>query len=279
MMQTTIFYFSGTGNTYLVGQWLTKDLISMGQATRLVNIEQVSDEQLHQYLMDSNRLGIGYPIYGSDVPLVMQQFLRKLSHLSQRYMSKTVFIFVTQEAFSGDGARVACEFLQTAHWSITHAVHINMPSNISASLIAKLFGYLGDDEAIRLVLVKARAMVSNFAQSIMTTTQQLVGFNMGSYLLGLIQRIPFRLGVPLYRKWMRINQNKCIHCGLCLEQCPVGNISFQDGEYSCNQQCINCMRCYNACPVAAFEYLKTPHDNQRGRLYQISKWSHLWEDL
>jgi len=278
-MQTTIFYYSGTGNTQLVTQWLTTDLQSLNQPTRMVNIEQVSEEQLHRFMMDSERLGVGYPIYGSDVPLPMQQFLIRLSELSQRYMSKTLFIFVTQEAFSGDGARVACEFIKTTQFTITHATHINMPSNISASKIAKLFGYLMDDQAIRVVLINARQATRLFANQLTTTSRHLLGFNPGSYLLGLIQRVPFRLGKPLYQKWMRINQQQCIKCGQCLQQCPVQNITYQNGEYRCQSQCINCMRCYNACPVSAFEYLKTPHDNQRGRLYQILKWSHLWEDL
>ena len=58
----------------------------------------------------------------------------------------------------------------------------------------------------------------------------------------------------------RINQERCIQCGVCLEECPNQGISEVNGEYTIDSGlCTECFgfcrspRCADVCPVEAIE--------------------------
>ncbi len=48
--------------------------------------------------------------------------------------------------------------------------------------------------------------------------------------------------------------DKCINCGACAGECPVGCIYEGDGRYVIDQDtCISCGTCAGVCPVEAPE--------------------------
>ena len=48
--------------------------------------------------------------------------------------------------------------------------------------------------------------------------------------------------------------DKCISCGACAQQCPVGCIEQGDERYVIDpNQCIECRTCAGVCPVEAPE--------------------------
>ena len=48
--------------------------------------------------------------------------------------------------------------------------------------------------------------------------------------------------------------DKCICCGACEMNCPVGAISMGDGKYEIDKEkCIECGTCASVCPVEAPE--------------------------
>lgn len=58
----------------------------------------------------------------------------------------------------------------------------------------------------------------------------------------------------------RINQERCIQCGVCLAECPNSGISEIDGEYRIDSGlCTECFgfyktpHCADLCPVEAVE--------------------------
>ena len=49
----------------------------------------------------------------------------------------------------------------------------------------------------------------------------------------------------------RLNKDRCISCGDCVEKCPVDAIEMEDKAYIIDDKCIGCAACTLVCPVNA----------------------------
>ena len=54
-------------------------------------------------------------------------------------------------------------------------------------------------------------------------------------------------GVPL----KPVTSSKCMKCGICANNCPVGAIPLDNPKVTDNEKCISCMRCVRRCPKGA----------------------------
>jgi ferredoxin len=56
-----------------------------------------------------------------------------------------------------------------------------------------------------------------------------------------------------------VDEDKCVGCGVCVQQCPTDAISLKDGKAEIDmEKCIRCGRCHEACPQNAVR-----HDSER----------------
>lgn len=52
----------------------------------------------------------------------------------------------------------------------------------------------------------------------------------------------------------RINDDLCISCGICVDECPVNAISEEDDRYIIDEStCLICSQCLEACPTQAMD--------------------------
>lgn len=67
------------------------------------------------------------------------------------------------------------------------------------------------------------------------------------------------LGLLAKKAWVKvyINQDKCVACGMCARQCPVGCIDIKNKTVD-NEMCIKCMKCQGVCKFGALQLGKAP---------------------
>ena len=54
---------------------------------------------------------------------------------------------------------------------------------------------------------------------------------------------------------IKVDQNLCIGCGLCVSLCPMENISMKNGKAAAGKRCTMCYRCISRCPEKAITLL------------------------
>jgi len=57
-----------------------------------------------------------------------------------------------------------------------------------------------------------------------------------------------------------VNEDMCVGCGICVEECPVDAISIQENDTAAinDDECIRCGNCHEVCPQEAVR-----HDSER----------------
>jgi ferredoxin/flavodoxin len=246
-----IFYFSGTGNTKYVSEYLSDALNKKGMANQTVDIACLSDNEISTLVKNSESLFLAYPIYGSDMPENMKRFIE----IMPQAQGKKLGVVCTQMAFSGDGASIEFKKLKNKGYKQMWGFQVNMPNNlcIQGSPLKQC-----DDYAIieKKYLKKARAKLDAYADLIIADKRKVTDNSFLNHFIALSQR-------PLYRKYvlkneiskLGIDEDKCNQCGLCADLCPNGVI--EKGEkvaFGDRTKCTLCIRCMNFCPSQAVVY-------------------------
>ncbi len=257
-----LFYFSGTGNTWWVSEELAGKLKEKGFQCQVYSIEAVRSEAVADLINDSCLVGFGYPIHGSDLPQLMKDFIATLPQTA----GKKAFTYCTQWLWSGDGAAIGASMLEEKGFLVQWGEHILMPNNISVSIVR--LPYTNDPKRLAVIRKRASKRIERFADSIAKGKSYKRGFNYLAYLLGSMQRVPYRHYYSRLQDDIAVNKETCINCGDCVRFCPVGNLYYLHDSIETKGTCILCNRCYDFCPVAAITYMKREHRPERGEPYR-----------
>lgn len=241
-------YFSGTGNTKFC---LEVYLSTLYKSARMCSIE---DKDALSQLEKEESIILAYPIYYSNLPKILQDFLHGTSSL---WKGKHVFILTTMGLFSGDGAGCAARLLSSYGATVVGGLHVKMPDCI------------GDEKLLKKSLEKNKQLVHDAEQycqkaalAHLSGKPYQQGLSFLSHMLGLFgQRLWFSRKTSSYSNQLTIHSDVCVGCGTCASSCPMKNIHIIDGKAISGKNCTMCYRCVNHCPVQAITLLgKTVHE-------------------
>lgn len=258
---SSLYYFSGTGNTFRVARWIEASLQSKGLATRLKAINELGPQADHD--QSTSLTILLFPTHGFMPPWSMIKFLLRLP----RRPKGQALVVATRGALwlvplkipgaAGLATFFAALVLFLKGYDLRGFCSVDMASNLTN------FHSALSDDAIKRISQKSLHKIPHFLQPILSGRRLLFTLNNfyeGIWAVLLLWFIPiYPILYLIYGKTsmakMMFAGNSCISCGRCSRICPNQAIEmrsfFGKKKPYWTYGCENCMRCMAYCPRQA----------------------------
>ncbi|HEY9766466.1 MAG TPA: EFR1 family ferrodoxin [Chroococcales cyanobacterium] len=245
-MKTTLYYFTGTGNSLKIAG----DLAAFLGETEIVPIASL--RQVTRIQADCERVGIISPLYFSGLPEIVLRFTERLA-----FTQRPQYLFaVINRGVDGMGGALGQlkKSLKRQKLTLDAGFYLQMPDNYLPVFDAP------SPEAREKTFQQAERRLGAIAQAIQDGKRSL-------------EREWFGFLFPfLYPRWLKkVHQADehfsidpgCIGCGLCAKVCPVDNIEMIEERPHWKHRCQECFACIHHCPKKVIQCCGK--SRQRGR--------------
>jgi ferredoxin len=254
-MNTTIYYFTGTGNSLKIAQLLCDKL----KECKLVSIASIWEEE--SIKSNSEKVGFVFPLYYAGLPKIVKDFINKMDFSNSEYF----FTIVTS---AGDITDLPLfqieEILVKKSKKLNAGFFIRMPNNYIIGYDvdpkekeSELFE-IADKKIEEIVKIIIRQVDSIRIDSNENKRNRKAKFNQ-----------EFHESVNQNDKNFYTDEN-CNSCGICEKICPVKNITLVDGKPEWQHKCQQCLACINYCPEKAIQFGSLTLKTQRYHHPEIS---------
>ncbi|MFL0197045.1 EFR1 family ferrodoxin [Clostridium sp. WILCCON 0269] len=255
-MKGVLYYFSGTGNTKWVADRFKENFKSYNIDIDLVDMQHLEDKQLKK----CDFVIIGSPVYVEFPPKIVKDFLNKLDFLKE---GKRVIIYSTQASASSSVPYSIAKCLKKRGYLISVQVSIKMPNNYYFFI-----GKKPSKDEVNNLLMKADEKVKHSIENFVKNKKIKENTFFVRLEFNKIAHNIFKSVIPRLSK--NINSTKdCDKCGLCLRNCPQGNITFEGGRAIFHSKCILCLRCIHICPINAIRYKNKKIDQTQKNIIKV----------
>ena len=244
-MSTTIYYFSGTGNSLKVARSISESI----EDCKLIPIAQEFNK--NSIKCNSNSVGFVFPIYFSGLPQIVYKFIKKLE------LDKTEYIFaiITRGVSIRGAAFYQIKKLLKEKSIVPSAIYFitMVANNITKYNIPTPKKEQKINERANIKIEEITRLIKNQE----TSRNRIIPFPIFS-----IMNKNFRKRVNKSDKEFRVN-NDCNSCAICAKVCPVKNIILVNGKPKWNQRCQGCLSCIHLCPQKAIQFGKSTEKRSR----------------
>ena len=251
-----IFYFSGTGNSKYIAQKLAEDFND-----KIVEISMNAMIQNTTYeLSEDERVGFVCPVYWYNMPVIVEQYLKKLTLLN--YHKQYIYAVATYANSSGYMLNQLGKVLNEKNYSLLGKYGIKMVDNY-------LIAYdLVKEEKQRQILQRAEKKYEKILPYIKERiSTEMTDKGLMAFTTPILK--PFYTHANHIKKFYVTNA--CKGCGKCEKECPCNVISIKEGKPTWSGNCSFCLKCINCCPAEAIQYGKGTENRKR---YQYKKYQH-----
>ena len=247
-----IYYFSGTGNSKRVAEWITQTSGNKGYVAECIDISKTERRGLSS-LPQETIVGFCSPTHGFNFAPIMMHFIlffprgkNKVFIVNTRAGMKLSKLFLP--GLSGMAQYFHALVLMLKGYKIVGMRPVDLPSNwihLHPGLKKKVVDSLHEHWknktekfADKILSGKHdyRALFDIIQDLIITPIAVLY------YLIGR-----FALAKSFYA------DSSCNNCDLCINECPLKAIKKVDGRPFWTFRCESCMRCINNCPKRSIQ--------------------------
>jgi ferredoxin len=257
-LSVLILFFSGTGNTQFVAEYLRDHVLDAGCVPNctitLAALEWASPGVIENH----DILCLGFPVYEGRAPRNVRDFIERLPVVH----GKGAFVFNTKGAVQGSANRSVVRRLAAHGFRPLGCASLMLPASDGISMMLRKdsrtfnkylerdFSHLrGADRLVRrirdsLEMLRQKRDVNEIPRRSAWTV-------FGFASTGVLRLLYLALGVSRARQLRATDA--CTRCGLCVKQCPTRNITMEKTGMSFADRCVLCLRCVNNCPEEAVQ--------------------------
>jgi ferredoxin len=242
-----IFYFSGCGNSRHVAETL-----ATGLNDTLVFIPEAAREGCYEYtLAEGESLGFVFPVYSWAPPKLVLDFIEKMKVPEPVEGPTYLFFACTCGDECGLTEKIFRKAIEQKGWELSACFSLKMPETYIGMPGFKL----DTDENARKKIEATDATLAHNIPRLLNKeyfTEMTIG--KFAWLKSRVINNSFNKFATDDSKYL--STEACIHCGKCVEVCPLKNVTLEEGRPKWNGNCTMCMGCYHHCPVNAIQYGK-----------------------
>jgi ferredoxin/flavodoxin len=239
MPQTTIYYFSATGNSLKVA----KDLADKIGDCQIISIVDAVNKK--EFVPNTSCVGFVFPLYYFSMPKLVNEFIKQID------LSKTTYLFgiSTPGGTKIGGIHRLKKLLSQRGYKLKAGFYVMMPDNFILML------KIASREKQKTMFNNSKKKISSIAEMI----NKKENYVEGNYILDRLSYLGemiWNIGFFKRDKHFHVNE-ECNGCGICEKICPVNNITLVESRPAWNHKCENCLACIHACPCNAIHWKKS----------------------
>lgn len=242
-METTIFYFSATGNSLSLTRNLANEL---GNCEIVPIAKAVNNETIK---ITTPRVGIVFPVFAWGMPRIVEEFVSKLSFSGKPY----IFAIATCVAIQGNTLKDLKKALQLKRVDLNagFAVKSGRSSLMQLNSLDKIIIKL-DRNRLRIKTAEDRM------SEIVAEIKKLVKHKpeTSSWAANIFGSMFHGLAVKTFKNIDStfVVEDSCKGCGNCTKLCPRSNIIIENGKPVFLHNCELCHACIQWCPNFAIKH-------------------------
>lgn len=245
-METSIYYFSGTGNSLYLAKKLSEGI----PGSNLYSIPKFQGG----HVVSSEVLGLVFPTHALDVPVMVKDFIQKVDVSKVKY----IFSIVTCGDKIGNTIVYLDELLRSKKSKLDYGLEVKLADNS--------IYYKTPDIEIEKRFKELDTILARASCDILNRNRNIDSYS--KFTKWSFMSVALKMAMKYYLKdgKKKVSSEKCIRCGLCEKICPSKNISNIDGNMVFGENCVNCYGCINWCPKEAISFGKiNVHDGKQYR--------------
>lgn len=247
-MKAAIVYFSGTGNTFRVGEVFKAYLETINYQVDMIDITKHKEK-----LKDYDLFIAGTPSYTKTSSYNMYEFIEK--NINKNNNPKANFItYVTQSWGIAFGHLTIKDFVEKKGFEVLGARAFLAPSN---------FYMYNEKEQPKSDEKEMHQLYQNIYKGVWNLMDSYVKGHVQIDKRSTFQKIKMVIVSKLLKKIfitkfsksaLEVDSEKCTRCNVCVKQCPNNNIELKNGKIAFSNNCLACSRCMHICPKNAYTF-------------------------
>jgi formate hydrogenlyase subunit 6/NADH:ubiquinone oxidoreductase subunit I len=240
-MSTTIYYFTGTGNSLHIAKCLKEKL----NECELIPIAGIIKQ--NSINATSEKVGLIFPIYTWALPKIVYDFIEKIDLSNTKY----IFAVTTMGGFSKQYVEQALnKLLKPKNKELDAALHIRVFSNY---IVANRINPLPrSKEKIKKRIKKAELKLEQIVEIVRNSKKGKT--KKGAKYPKMKGSYEYFIKTVNSSDEKYYSDEKCNGCGICQQICPVDNIKLINEKPEWQHNCQFCLGCLHYCPQKAIQY-------------------------